>query len=123
MATKTLDVADLQAALRAFAREREWEPFHSPKNLVMALSGEAGELTELFQWLTEDESWAVMNDPASAQAVRDELADVLSYVLRLADLLGVNLDSALREKMAKNAAKYPVDRARGSARKYTELDD
>lgn len=117
-----LDVAALQAALRGFARERDWEQYHSPKNLVMALGGEAGELTELFQWLSEEQSWNIMSDPGQAEAVRDELADVLLYILRLADLLGVDLDAAARAKMRKNEARYPADQVRGSARKYTELD-
>lgn len=102
-------MSNLQCRLREFAAERHWEHFHSPKNLVMALVGEAGELTELFQWLTMDESFRVMDDPACAGKVRDELADVLAYLLRLADVLGVDLEAALAEKIIKNAAKYPVD--------------
>lgn len=87
----------------------------------MALSGEVGELTELFQWLTPDESDAAMTDPARASQVRDELADVLVYCLRLADVLEVDLVAAVRAKMKKNAAKYPVALSRGHARKYTEI--
>lgn len=119
--THTLEIAALQKDIRSFVREREWERFHSPKNLAMALSGEAGELIELFQWLTEDESLQVMADPASAEAVRDEMADILVYVIRLADVLDVDLAAAVRAKMAKNAAKYPADKCRGSALKYTKL--
>lgn len=116
-----VDVARLQAALACFARERDWERFHSPKNLAMALAGEAGELLELFQWLSEDASRDVARDPATARAVRDELADVLLYLVRLADVLGVDLDEAARVKLARNAEKYPADKARGHARKYTAL--
>ncbi|MGN6793537.1 MAG: nucleotide pyrophosphohydrolase [Streptosporangiaceae bacterium] len=105
-----MPIADLQGQLREFAAERDWEPFHSPKNLVMALAGEVGELTELFQWLTPEESAQVMRDAASAGRVRDEMADVLAYLLRLADVLAVDIEEALAAKMIKNAAKYPVDR-------------
>jgi dCTP diphosphatase len=113
----TLDV--LRDALRAFAGEREWGIFHSPKNLAMALSAEAGELIEVFQWLTEDESRHL--EPAALDAARDELADVLLYLVRLADTLDVDLIDAARRKLAANAAKYPVNKARGSRRKYDEL--
>ncbi len=109
----------LRDALRVFAGEREWEIFHSPKNLAMALSAEAGELIEVFQWLTEDESRHL--EPAALEAARDELADVLLYLVRLADTLGVDLFDAARRKLAANAKKYPVDKARGSRRKYDEL--
>ena len=116
-----MDVAPLQRAVAAFARERDWEPFHSPKNLAMALTGEVGELVELFQWLSEDASREVARDPATARRVRDELADVLVYLVRLAAVLEVDLDEAVRSKLAANALKYPVQAARGTARKYTEL--
>jgi NTP pyrophosphatase (non-canonical NTP hydrolase) len=115
-----LDVAPLQQAVARFAREREWEPFHSPKNLAMALAGEVGELVELFQWLTEDASHRVGRDPATARPVRDELADVLIYLVRLAAVLGVDLDEAVRSKLAANARKYPVERARGNATKHAQ---
>ena len=104
-----VSIASLQRQLRDFAVERAWEEFHSPKNLVMALAGEVGELTEIFQWLTPDESAAVMVEVASAGRVREEMADVLAYLLRLADVLGVDLEEALAEKIIKNAAKYPVE--------------
>jgi dCTP diphosphatase len=103
-----MSIETLQDQLRQFAAERDWEQFHTPKNLVMALTGEAGELTEIFQWLTPEESAAVMADPGRATAVRDELADVLAYLLRLADVLGVDIEQALTDKMVKNAVKYPV---------------
>jgi NTP pyrophosphatase (non-canonical NTP hydrolase) len=106
-----MPIADLQRQLRDFAAERDWQPFHTPKNLVMALAGEVGELTELFQWLTPEESARVMDDAASAGKVRDEIADVLAYLLRLADVVGVDLEEALTAKVIKNAAKYPVSRS------------
>lgn len=120
-APRLVDVDGLARALAAFARERDWEQFHSPKNLVMALTGEVGELCELFQWLTEDDSRAASTDPKRAEALRDELADVLLYLVRLADVLGVDLNAAAMHKLATNAAKYPVAKARGSSRKYTEI--
>jgi dCTP diphosphatase len=116
-----MSIDGMQGKLRDFASERDWERFHTPKNLVMALAGEVGELTAVFQWLTPDESAHVMTDPSRAEGVRDEIADVLAYLLRLADVLGVNLEAALAAKMIKNAGKYPVEAARGNARKYTNL--
>jgi len=114
----SLDVAAVQQALREFAAARDWDQFHTPKNLVMALAGEAGELCDLFQWLTPEESSRVMDDPSRAAAVRDEIADVLNYVLRLADVLGVDLEAAVGAKLEANAAKYPADVVRGRADKY-----
>jgi dCTP diphosphatase len=116
-----LNVPLIQAQLRSFVAEREWAQFHSPKNLSMALAAEAGELLEIFQWLTEEESRTLMEHPKRAEAVRHEIADVLVYVLRLADVLGVCLQEVVDEKIRLNAAKYPVALARGNARKYTEL--
>ena len=87
----------------------------------MALAGEVGELTELFQWLTPEESVAVMRSPVAATKVEDELADVVTYCLRLADVLEIDLIRALQAKLEKNAAKYPVEKARGTNKKYTEL--
>lgn len=113
------DLRDLRDALRRFAAERDWDQFHSPKNLAAALSVEAAELLERFQWLTEDESRTL--DPDRLAAVREEMADVMLYLIRLADKVDVDLIAAAREKIARNAAKYPVERARGSSRKYTEL--
>ena len=110
---------ELREALRRFAADREWEPFHTPKNLAMALAGEAGEVIEHFQWLTAEQSSAL---PAPVRAeVAHELADVLLYLVRLADVLDIDLADAARTKMAINADRYPVARARGSAKKYDEL--
>ena len=109
----------LRDELRQFSAERDWDQFHSPKNLASALSVEAAELLEPFQWLTEAQSRALTAD--QARAVRHELADVFIYLVRLADKLDVDLLQAAREKMALNAARYPVEKSRGSSRKYTEL--
>ena len=117
-----MSLEDAQEALADFARERDWEQFHTPKNLAMALAGEAGELLALFQWLTPAQSAAIMDDPASADAVRGEIADVASYLLRLADVLNVDLARAVADKLLVNERRYPVDLARGSAAKYDRLE-
>ena len=108
----------LQHRLAAFAAARDWERFHSPKNLAMALSVEAAELVEEFQWLTETESTQL--EPERKERVRLELADVFIYLLRLADRLDVDLTRAAEDKIALNERKYPVERVRGDARKYSE---
>jgi len=110
----------LQQRVAAFAAERDWEPFHSPKNLAMALSVEAAELVEEFQWLTEEQSRAL--DAERRERVRLELADVFIYLLRIADKLGVDLVAAANDKIVLNEKKYPAERVRGDARKYTEYD-
>jgi NTP pyrophosphatase (non-canonical NTP hydrolase) len=114
-------IEQLQVRLARFAEERDWDQFHTAKNLVMALAGEVGELVALFQWLTPEAASIVMDDPRSAQRVLEEMADVFGYLLRLADRLGVELDEALVQKLAINAEKYPVDRASGNSLKYTDL--
>ncbi|MDI3513426.1 MAG: dCTP diphosphatase [Rhodocyclaceae bacterium] len=109
----------LRDELRRFAAEREWERFHTPKNLAMALSGEAGELIEHFQWLSAEQSASL---PApEREAVALEMADVLLYLVRMADVLGIDLADAARRKMAINARRYPVELARGRADKYDRL--
>lgn len=115
-----MDIDALQKRLAEFASERDWEQFHSPKNLAMALAAEAGELVEEFQWLTEDESGNL--DATKKQAVAYELADVLIYLLRLADRLDVDLDVAVAEKIRINAEKYPVALSSGSAAKSDRRD-
>ena len=119
--TRLVDVDALALALEKFATDRDWAQFHSPKNLVMALTGEVGELSELFQWMPQEQSRHVATDPRLAEPLRDELADVLLYLVRLASVLGVDLNEAAISKLKKNADKYPVAAAYGSSRKYTEL--
>lgn len=104
-------IAELTGALRRFNAARRWEPYHTPKNLVMALSVEASELVEIFQWLTPEQAAGVMADPEVGEHVREEVADVFAYLLGVCDTLGVDLAQALRDKMVKNAAKYPVPTA------------
>ena len=110
---------ELRDALRQFAADRDWDQFHSPKNLASALAVEAAELLERFQWLTEDQSRRL--PPDELAKVREEMADVLNYLVRLADKLDVNLLEAASDKIKVNALKYPVDKARGSVKKYSEL--
>lgn len=112
------DLEELKQRLRVFAHERDWEQFHSPKNLAMAMIVEAGELVEQFQWLTEQQSQTL--DPSRREQVAQELADVLIYLVRLADRLEIDLLDAAARKIELNSRKYPVERARGSARKYDE---
>jgi NTP pyrophosphatase (non-canonical NTP hydrolase) len=116
-----IDVAALAGKLRQFAADRAWEQFHSPKNLVMALTGEVGELNEIFQWMTEADSQSAGTAPATSEAVSAELADVMLYLVRLADVLKVDLNEAVRHKLILNAQKYPVDKAHGSSKKYSDL--
>lgn len=111
---------DLRRDVTAFVEEREWQRFHSPKNLAMALTVEAGELQEHFQWLTTEDSEAL--DAETLAAVADEIADVQVYLVRLADRLGIDLLAACEQKMAKNRAKYPPKLARGRADKYTRYE-
>lgn len=110
---------ELKLALRSFAEERDWDQFHSPKNLSMALAGEAGELLEHFQWLTEDQSKNLIDKQLSA--VADEIADVQLYLVRLADKLGLDIMVECNRKIESNAIKYPIDKSKGTAKKYTEL--
>jgi dCTP diphosphatase len=109
----------LREALRQFAAERDWDQFHSPKNLSMALSVEAAELLEHFQWMRETDS-ATLTTEQKAK-ISEEVADVLLYLVRLADKLEIDLLAAAADKIRLNGAKYPIDKARGSSKKYTEL--
>lgn len=110
-----LDIRAAQRRIRTFVEAREWGQFHTPKNLVMALTREVAELSEHFQWLTLEESASVMTDPELATPISEELADVVYYVLRLSDVLGINLNATLEAKMAKNELKHPIETSRGRA--------
>jgi len=109
---------NLKGRLREFAGERDWDQFHSPKNLSMALIAEAAELIEHFQWLTQEQSSNLPD--GKLKEVEQELADILIYLVRIADKLGIDLVQAADRKMDLNAVKYPAEKARGLARKYTE---
>jgi NTP pyrophosphatase (non-canonical NTP hydrolase) len=114
-------VADLKTRVLAFVRERDWEQFHTPKNLSMALAAETGELMEHFLWATPEQSRALASEPARRARIADELADVVIYALEFANMTGLDVSAAIEAKMAANAKKYPVEKARGRAEKYTEL--
>jgi NTP pyrophosphatase (non-canonical NTP hydrolase) len=115
------DFATLTAALLEFRDARDWQQFHSLRNLITSLNLEAAELLELTQWKSDSEVEALPADPKTAEALRDECADVLLYLLLIADTAGIDLVEAARVKLAKNAEKYPVDKAYGSRAKYSEL--
>ena len=114
MADQTTVVADLREAMARFVAEREWEQFHSPKNLAMALAVEAAELMEHFLWIDNDASRAEMRDPAKREQVADEIADVSCLIFALCNALELDLSDAVRRKMAKNVLKYPVEKCRGA---------
>ena len=114
------DLNQLQAYLRQFAKDRDWDQFHSPKNLSMALSVEVSELLENFQWLTEEQSYKL--DKQQRAAVVDEIADVQMYLARLADKLDINIGEAIEQKIVKNEAKYPAELVKGSSKKYNQYD-
>lgn len=115
----TAPIEKLKASLAKFAKDRDWEKFHTPKNLAMAMSVEAAEVVELFQWLTEKQSRELGREKVAELA--DELADTYIYLLRLAGHFDIDLVNAAAKKIRKSALKYPVHKARGSAKKYTEL--
>lgn len=115
-----MDIAHYQKLLQVFAEERDWEQFHSPKNLAMALAGEAGELLEIFQWLTEDQSRELSQTIKGKAKAEEELADIAIYLIRLCDKLDVDLQKAVDNKIKINSQKYPTALAKGNAIKYNE---
>ena len=116
-----MDIFDIQNQLKEFASERDWEQFHTPKNLAMALSVESSELVEIFQWLNPEESQ--LPNKQQLELINSEVADIAMYLLRFCDLLDVNLERAIEEKLVKNAQKYPVTLSKGNAKKYNQRDD
>lgn len=116
---KSKELETLTHILAEFAQERDWDKFHSPKNLSMALSGEAGELVEVFQWLTEEESKSLSSK--QKKRAEEEMADVFLYLLRLSDKLDIDLLDAASRKIEVNRTKYPVERCFGTSKKYNEL--
>lgn len=117
----TATLSELKRRVLAFVRERDWEQFHTPKNLSMALAAEAGELMEHFLWATAEQSRDIAADPAKRRRIADEVADVVIYALEFANITGLDLAAAIEAKMASNAQRYPVEKARGRSEKYTEL--
>jgi NTP pyrophosphatase (non-canonical NTP hydrolase) len=114
-------VTVLRERVLAFVRERDWEQFHSPKNLSMALAAEAGELMEHFLWVGPEESRAIATDPAKRAKIAEELADVVIYALEFANATGLDVAESIESKIAANARKYPVEKSRGRSAKYNEL--
>ena len=114
-----IDLEKVNKTLDEFAKDRDWDQFHSPKNLSMALSVEASELVEIFQWLTEEQSYNLSD--SQKQHTKEEVADIAIYLLRICMKLDINLEEVIIEKMKKNEEKYPVEKSKGSAKKYTEL--
>mgnify|MGYP001198567616 CR=1 FL=1 len=112
------DFDAIKQSLRRFAAERDWDQFHSPKNLAMAMTVEAAELLEHFQWLTEEQSRNL--PPDKKTKVAEEIADIQAYLIRIADKLDIDILSSVRAKIQQNAAKYPADKVRGDSRKYDE---
>jgi dCTP diphosphatase len=117
----TTTISELRERVLAFVHEREWEQFHAPKNLSMALAAEAAELMEHFLWSTPEESKSVAADPAKRAKIAEELADVVIYALEFANATGLDVAASIESKIAANARKYPVEKARGRSAKYTEL--
>lgn len=117
---KNIDLEKLNQDILKFVTERDWEKFHSVKNLSMAMSVEASELMEIFQWMTEEDSNNVKNDPKNLSKLEDEVADVFVYLMRILHKTDIDLEKAVRQKMKKNAEKYPVDKSFGNSKKYNE---
>jgi dCTP diphosphatase len=122
-AERSNDLALLGEIVRKFNHEREWEKYHNPRSLILALIGELGELAELFQWRSDAEAAKLTQNPEMAIKVSEELADIFGYLLQLGDVTGVHLGKALEAKMKVNEKRYPAHLARGNARKYTELSN
>jgi dCTP diphosphatase len=118
---ETTQIETIQKQIADFATEREWDQFHTPKNLAMALTVEASELMEIFQWKTSDESKAILKDELRSEQVEEEIADILIYALRFANVLNIDVDEAIQKKIVKNAKKYPVEKAKGNSLKYNQL--
>lgn len=116
----SIGMNELRDKLRAFADERDWDQFHTPKNLVMALSGEVGELTEIFQWLSNEESKKENLSESQLACIEEEIADIYLYLIRLADKLDIELNQAAIKKIEINAEKYPVSLAKSNAVKYNK---
>ena len=118
---KQLNLESIFKYQRKFASDRDWEQFHTPKNISMALSVEASELLELFQWLTPEQSKNIPKNSELMKSVKDEISDTLYYLLRMTDLLNIDLEEALSAKMIENEKKYPIEKSKGIAKKYNQL--
>jgi dCTP diphosphatase len=121
MADNSVTLDELKQLVTEFRDLRDWKQFHNPKDLASAISIESAELLENFLWKDKSEVGALLADSLKMERIRDELADIMIFCLSLADITGVDLPTAIQQKLEKNAAKYPVEKARGSTKKYTEL--
>ncbi len=117
-----MDIDKIKIVLQKFAKARNWDKFHSPKNLTMALAGEAGELLDIFQWLTEEQSTYKALDEKTMEKVKEELADIFLYLIRLSDKLNIDLEQIAIDKIAINEQKYPVELSKDNAIKYNRRD-
>ena len=117
-----LNICELQEYSQRFVEEREWDQYHTPKNVAMGLTIEAAELMEIFQWLTGKESFEVINDPKKREQISDEIGDILHYLIRLSTLLDIDLNQAFWDKIKKTEAKYPPTLVKGRSGKYTDYD-
>jgi dCTP diphosphatase len=115
-----MNLEEIRLRLAEFAKDRNWDQFHTPKNLSMALAAEAAELLEIFQWLTDEQSKAIVDNEKEMALVRQEIADVFIYLARLADKLGVDIEKAVLDKIAENENKYPIELAKDNATKYNK---
>ena len=118
---ESINIKEISQQLEQFALERDWNQFHSIKNLSMALNVETSELLEIFQWMSEEQSNDVCSDPKNKVKVEEELADIFLYLVRIASKLNINLEEVSKAKIRKNSEKYPVEKAKGNAKKYTEF--
>lgn len=118
--TDIIDINELKSLLQQFADAREWQPFHTPKNLSMALACEAGELLEIFQWMTESDANHADRDPVIKEKTAQELADIMLYLVRLAGIMNINVSEAIKNKLLLNQQKYPADKVKGSSKKYSD---
>lgn len=119
--SEIIDVEKLKAYLENYAKERDWEQFHNPKNLAMALSVEASELVEIFQWLSPEQALKIGAIDEQKEKVAHELADILTYAILISKYLDIDLEKAIANKLKHNAEKYPVEKSRGNAKKYSEF--
>ncbi len=117
-----MNLAQIRQRLASFAQARNWDQFHSPKNLSMALAAEAAELLEIFQWLTDEQSKEIVHNEKEMVQIRQEIADVMIYLVRLSDKLGVDIEKAVTEKIELNEKKYPIELSQGNAVKYNKRD-
>ena len=121
MGEKKMDLKKINSEIEKLVHERDWDQFHSVKNLSMALSVESSELMEIFQWMSEEQSNQVHNDPKTLAKLEDEVADVFVYLMRIVSKSHINLEQAVSNKLKKNAEKYPIEKSKGNSKKYTEF--